>query len=195
VLAGELADAVATVLESAQNVQSRFQVMQSLVHSEYHWKLSNDRVIFGPLIAFLQECLTGLNFCDDTDRTRIGVALEEGLVNAAEHGNLELDSRLRREDRGKYLQLLRERLQQQPYSDRVVQFNVEISRDEARFIVRDEGKGFDPKGLPDPTKPENLLKASGRGVMLMRTFMDEVSYNEIGNEVTMIKRSLAAEGH
>ena len=43
--------------------------------------------------------------------------------------------------------------------------------------VKDEGKGFDPSNVPDPTKPENLLKDSGRGVYLMKVYMDEVSYN------------------
>ena len=55
-------------------------------------------------------------------------------------------------------------------------------------MIRDEGPGFDPDGLPDPTDPENLTKASGRGVLLIRTFMDEVRFNDTGNEITMIKR-------
>ena len=55
-------------------------------------------------------------------------------------------------------------------------------------MIRDEGPGFDPHTLPDPTDAENLLKPSGRGVMLIRTFMDMVGFNESGNEITMIKR-------
>jgi serine/threonine-protein kinase RsbW len=43
--------------------------------------------------------------------------------------------------------------------------------------VRDEGGGFDPKNIPDPTQPENLLKDSGRGIYLMRVYMDELQYN------------------
>jgi len=56
------------------------------------------------------------------------------------------------------------------------------------FIVRDEGPGFDPSALPDPTDPENLLKPCGRGVMLIRTFMDQVNFSAKGNEITMVKR-------
>ena len=59
--------------------------------------------------------------------------------------------------------------------------------------MRDEGRGFDYHGLPDPCDPENLTKASGRGVLLIRTFMDDVSFNERGNEITMvIKRNESA---
>ncbi|MDE3057282.1 MAG: ATP-binding protein [Bacteroidota bacterium] len=54
--------------------------------------------------------------------------------------------------------------------------------------VRDEGEGFDPRALPDPLHPENLLRESGRGVFLMKQMMDSVSYNETGNEVTMTLR-------
>ena len=64
-----------------------------------------------------------------------------------------------------------------------------ISETEATFVVRDEGPGFDVASLPDPTDPENLTKASGRGVILMRTLMDEVHYSTAGNTVTMIKRA------
>ncbi len=60
-------------------------------------------------------------------------------------------------------------------------------------IIRDEGKGFDPNSLPDPTDPVNLDKVSGRGLLLMRTFVDGVRFNECGNEVTLIKRRRPAE--
>ncbi|MGE0608143.1 MAG: ATP-binding protein, partial [Pirellulales bacterium] len=48
--------------------------------------------------------------------------------------------------------------------------------------------GFDPSKLPDPTDPANLEKASGRGLLLMRSFMDEVTYNATGNQITLVKR-------
>ena len=56
-----------------------------------------------------------------------------------------------------------------------------------RYVIRDEGPGFDPATLPDPTDPANLDRPCGRGLLLMRTFMDDVGYNRSGNEVTLIK--------
>ena len=60
-----------------------------------------------------------------------------------------------------------------------------ISHEGATFIIRDEGPGFDPNKVPDPTAPENLEAVCGRGIWLMRSLMDEVDYNETGNEVTL----------
>ena len=54
--------------------------------------------------------------------------------------------------------------------------------------VRDQGPGFDPTSVPDPTHPDNLTKPGGRGLFLMRKLLDEVSYNDRGNEVTLVLR-------
>ena len=54
--------------------------------------------------------------------------------------------------------------------------------------IRDEGEGFDPAKLPDPHEAANLEKASGRGVLLMRSFMDEVRFEDGGRSVTLVKR-------
>ncbi len=57
-----------------------------------------------------------------------------------------------------------------------------------RAKIRDQGVGFDPDTVPDPTLPENLARPCGRGLFLMRELLDEVSYNEQGNEVTLVLR-------
>jgi CheY-like chemotaxis protein len=57
-----------------------------------------------------------------------------------------------------------------------------------RCAIRDEGPGFDPAEIVDPTDPENLLKVSGRGLYLVSTFMDQVEHNDIGNEILMVKK-------
>ena len=157
-----------------------------MVRSDITFEIKNDRRLFSPLISYLQECLANLGALDEAERTRIGVALEEALVNAAEHGNLELDSALRASDRRAYVDLADQRRGCEPYRDRRVYVEAHLSRSEARFIVRDEGSGFDPGTLPDPRDPENLLKVSGRGVLIMRTFMDQVRFNPDGNEVTLV---------
>ncbi|MDP7269286.1 MAG: ATP-binding protein, partial [Pirellulales bacterium] len=77
------------------------------------------------------------------------------------------------------------------YKDRKIEVEIELSPTEAVVTVGDQGSGFDPTSLPDPTDPENLEKISGRGVLLMRSFMDVVEFNAQGNQVKMIKRRKA----
>ena len=115
--------------------------------------------------------------------------LLELLVNAIEHGNLEMSSELRESAGDEYRQVRLSRTTSAPYADRRVQLQIQLTSDELKVVVKDEGPGFDPSTLPDPTDAENLLKPSGRGLLLIRTFMDQVSFNETGNEVTMQKRS------
>ena len=68
----------------------------------------------------------------------------------------------------------------------IVEVSMLRGRVEAR--VRDQGLGFDPALVPDPTQPENLTKPCGRGLFLMRELLDEVTYNDRGNEVTLVLR-------
>jgi hypothetical protein len=105
------------------------------------------------------------------------------------HGNLEVSSDLREIDGGKpYSDLIRQRRTESPYCDRRVYISLKTTREEAIFVIRDEGPGFDPSLIPDPTDPDNFEKVSGRGLMLIQAFMDEVRHGANGSEITMIKR-------
>ena len=181
-----------TVLSAMETLREREQIRDLLQESEAYYVVGYDRGAPTALISHLQDSLAQANVGDDMDRLRIGTALAEALANAIDHGNLELDSRLREEDQGTYRRVGDERAAQAPYSQRRVHVRARLSPGEATFIIRDEGPGFDPGALPDPSDPENIIKPSGRGVMLIRTFMDEVSFNETGNEITMIKRGSAS---
>jgi CheY-like chemotaxis protein len=188
-LASHLLDVARPLLEAAAARRDRRQVLGTLIDYRACFRLDNDRTWFGPLVGYLQELVAAVLACGESELVQVGVALEEALVNAAEHGNLGLDSALRDGDRPSYFRLAGERRTQAPYRDRRVHLEVLLDPTEARFTVRDEGAGFDPSALPDPRDPRNLLKPSGRGVLLMRTFMDEVAYNPRGNEVTLVKRA------
>ena len=63
-----------------------------------------------------------------------------------------------------------------------------MTRHEAVYRIRDEGPGFDPARLPDPTDPARLERTTGRGLLLIRAFMDEVAFNGTGNQITLLKR-------
>lgn len=184
----DLVDTVEQVLAAAQTNRQHQRLLGCLARLESQFVLENDRALIPPLINYFQEQMARLQLCDQTTRVRVGVALEESLLNALYHGNLEVSSDLRQEDDGAYHRLADERRQAAPYRDRHIHLRATLSRHEAVFVVRDEGPGFDPARLPDPTDPTNLEKTSGRGLLLIQTFMDAIAYNPTGNELTMIKR-------
>jgi serine/threonine-protein kinase RsbW len=96
----------------------------------------------------------------------IDLAVRESVANAVKHGNKFDESKI---------------------------VEIRLSKDDGTFemSVRDHGAGFDPEEIPDPTDPENLLKASGRGILFMRAFMDEVEWTNAeggGTIVRMVKK-------
>ncbi len=188
VLSQRLLDTVHQVLELAVQQKTVTRLMNCMTRNHSTFELENDNGLIPPLVAHLLDATTRMGLCDEADRMRIGIALEESLVNALCHGNLEVGSDLRGDDDQAYYALLDERRNHPPYCDRRIHVDACISRVEAQFVIRDDGPGFDPNALPDPTDPANLEKAAGRGVLLMRSFMDDVSYNDRGNAVTLIKR-------
>ena len=97
--------------------------------------------------------------------SHLALVAREAAVNAVVHGN--------RYDAGKQ-----------------VTARFEADEDGLRIVIADEGAGLDEASLPDPLAPENLLRSSGRGIFLMRSFMDEVSFRSLspGTETTLIKR-------
>jgi serine/threonine-protein kinase RsbW len=109
----------------------------------------------------LLDRLTHLKWSED-ELFAVHLAVEEALMNALKHGNC-LDA-------SKYVHMV-----------------TELSERQVRIQITDEGSGFDPEDVPDPTLDENLEVPSGRGLMLMRAFMTRVEFNERGNQVTMEK--------
>jgi len=187
-LSQDLAETVENVLGVSKAIQNKERLLECLTQTESEFLLHNDLALIPSLIGHLQENLTRMNLCDEVGRLRVTVALQEALVNAIHHGNLEVSSTLREHDEKGYQALIKERIIQKPFRDRRIHVKAKESPLEAVYVVRDEGPGFDPSGLPDPTDPANVEKVSGRGLFLIRTFMDVVYHNETGNEITMIKR-------
>jgi CheY-like chemotaxis protein len=187
-LARDLLPTVESVLASAGAQRSNQRLMECLAATEWTFELDNDPSLLSSLADHLHQHVTKLGLCDETGRIRLTIALEEALTNALYHGNLELSSRLRQEDSDAFMTAAEERRRSSPYCERSIRVEASLSRNQAVYVIRDEGPGFDPSLVPDPTDPANLEQTTGRGLLLIRTFMDEVRHNASGNEITMIKR-------
>lgn len=111
------------------------------------------------LVSTLGEKLRSAEW-SEYERIRVLLAIEEALVNAIRHGN--------RFDRRKQVKVA-----------------YELSSAQIEIEIADEGNGFDPADVPDPTDPSRLTRPNGRGLLLMRRYMSRVDYNPSGNSVRM----------
>ncbi len=187
-LARDLAETLDGVLAASQSNRREQLVLDCVVHQETHYRLNNDIALIAPLVGHLEHQLERMRVCEPSGLVLVGVALHEALTNAILHGNLGLSSELRETNEKEYYRQIAERRTQPPWCERRVHVGVTLTGQEAVFVVRDEGEGFDPELLPDPTDPANLERVSGRGLLLIQTFMDRVEHNERGNQITMVKR-------
>ena len=128
---------------------------------KYDQQIASDPDLCAPIIAQLLDQLAIFGW-STKDSFAIHMAMEEVILNAIRHGN---ECR-----KGTFV-------------------HVTMELDDLQFssTVSDEGTGFDPAEVPDPTDNANLDKCSGRGVMLIKHFVDEVTYNACGNSVTLSK--------
>lgn len=197
-LADNLLDTVANVLALASAGRQQERLQESMTFIEAHFEIGNDPALVPPLVQDLQHLVTRMGLCDETSRIRVGVAVEEALLNAIYHGNLELTTEELADASANLLQedaadVIHERKQKPPYNERRLYIQTKITPQEALFTIRDEGPGFDPSALVDPADPTGLQREGGRGLVLMRTFMDETRFNDAGNEVTLVKRRDATD--
>jgi anti-sigma regulatory factor (Ser/Thr protein kinase) len=183
-LSKNLVNTVRHVLEMSHHVQVDSYLSSQPVSCNLAFVLENDIKLVGPLIEHLQGSMPSWS---DRDRLQIGMALDEAIVNAMHHGNLEVESSLRDNEHDEYYELIRKRNTQLPYCDRRVRIQAEFSDQHMCVQISDEGPGFDPSSIPDPTQAENLHKCRGRGLFLIRSFMDQVAHNRSGNQITMTK--------
>ncbi len=195
-LAADLCPAVASVLALAAGRSGEQRLSHCLTFEETHYQLDNEALLLPPLVHHLQLTAHQLNLVDDTDRLRLAKALFEALHNAIYHGNLELSAVEVAEARQSphSASALLARRQMSPYNQRHVTVSSNISADEGRFTIHDEGPGFDTRQTHrDQLDSSGLIRNNRHGLTLIYAFMDEVRFNARGNEITLIKRRVGAQ--
>lgn len=188
-----LIDTVDDVLALTRAKRSYERLVGSIQRTEFDFTLENDPDLFDPFVELFQQMVHGIGLCDDTDRYRVGMAIKEALANALYRGNLEISyEQMRGGGEGEVsdseLDIVRQRAAQPEYAQRRIGVRVHIDRDQAVFVIRDDGRGFDTSKIPTKGDLGMLDAEGGRGIVLMNAFMDQVTFNEQGNEVTLVKR-------
>ena len=184
-LRSDLQKTVAQILDMASYMRYTHDTKKLPAPKSVAFVLENETTLIGPAIEHMQS-----NFPEwsDRDRWQFAMAIDEALLNAMHHGNLEVSSELRDSDNEQdYYETIRDRKQKSPYCHRRVRVEAEFSDQHICVQISDDGNGFDISSIADPTNESNLHRVSGRGLFLIRSFMDQVSHNQAGNQITMCK--------
>lgn len=193
-LAEKLLETVEQVLSLRDADHHDERIVKYTTNTRFRFQLENDPTLIAPLVDRVQAGMIGMQLCSPTQRMHIGVALEEALLNALYHGNLELPQHRLGEVRkllheGKPSDLVEGRRNEQPYKDRKIHVAADFTRQRAQFVVGDEGSGFEVKAHL-PNSEGTMDDEGGRGLVLIKTFMDEVLFNDAGNEMRMTLKDL-----
>lgn len=124
-------------------------------------ELPSDLQSIERVVEYLLDRCREAGFATDRRWINLRVGVTEALANAVLYGN-------RRDPRKR------------------VRLEAWVTPESVRISVTDEGRGFDPDSVPDPTLPANILRSGGRGLFLIRKLMDRVEFNEAGNSITMV---------
>jgi serine/threonine-protein kinase RsbW len=162
----ELKEMVATVLDYKTRFVDKAEYLEGL-HEKIEFEVPSAISLMHIVLEYLINRVERIGVCKP-EQSNLFVALDEAFVNAVKHGN-------------KY------------DASKLVRVVADVSPAEAKFVIEDQGEGFDVNKIPDPLDPENLFKTSGRGVLFIYNIMDEVIYNDRGNRLTMIKKKAESQ--
>lgn len=184
---------VADVLSVLQSDESYSKLISTLTKNVFEFDMPNDPSLIAPLTGLLMQISSGLQVFGGMELVRLGMATEQAVLNAMYRGNLELNREQTPSDNsiihdGATNDLVEQRKSESPYAERRVYVSATATTEEIRIVVRDQGNGFDTSILPSPGNPEMLDASGGRGLVLMTSFVDSVTFNQKGNEVTLVKR-------
>jgi anti-sigma regulatory factor (Ser/Thr protein kinase) len=149
-----------------------------------HLRIPSRPEWIGPTVEFLRRKAVLCGACPAAEGGRLEVALHEALSNSVIHGNLEIPSALKEQGPTAFIETLAARAADPRYARRVVEIQVQYDGDHCRWVLTDEGPGFDVAAvLRRLEQPDAALLPSGRGILLMRAFLDGVEYCAGGRQV------------
>lgn len=188
-----LNDTIIDVLGVIRSDASYAKLISTLTKNVFIFEMPNDPELISPLVGLLMQVVSGMELLGGIELVRLGVAIEHAVLNAMLRGNLELTRDQTPSPRamiydGATNEVVQQRRREAPYSERKVHVEAIASDYAVRIVVGDRGPGFDTSKLPEAGDPEILDTKGGRGLVLMTSFVDQLLFNDKGNEVTLIKR-------
>lgn len=188
-LAMHLRDTVVRILSAAAADRIHSRLMHSLARCECRFVLENDAEMIDSLAAHVQEMLRCVPLGDESERLRVGIAVKHALLNAMFHGNLELPVDLPDLNSAEARLLIERRRGEPPYLERHVVLDASISPEAVTVTIQHHGPGFDGAACDAPLEMSVTAGHFVRGLILMRSIMDEVRFGASGQSVTLVKRA------
>lgn len=162
--------------------------LKGLLKETRHFSFRCDELDIGSIVRHLTDRLVPMGFASPANVDVISVAFHEALVNALEHGNLELDSSMKSDvftETDPYTALRLERLSDEHFASRMVDVFMESMPDRFVVTITDQGPGFDTSRVAYAAE-DSLNKQTGRGLALIQMVLDEVTFNERGNQIRLV---------
>ena len=199
-LASSLVETVEQVLAVSGRQRINDCLLTQSMEARYSFELENDQNLILAMVDFLTKEMVAVGTGGNTEQRQASIALEEAMLNAMFHGNLELDStqvqRARRAfHQGGVSKEVEKRVVMAPYRDRRLFVAIELSKQQVKMKVRDQGNGFDTKErFANAGQLEQFSGSSesGRGLTLIKSFSDKVQFDQAGNTILM---TLNIEAH
>jgi len=187
-------DQIAALIDKylSQTINKKFDydLIELMYEESRTYMLPNNLYVINPFVSELMEMLKRFKELETKDLFAIRLCVYEMLVNAVEHGNLEIDFSLKNEllnSNVNYLEFVQKRSKEPKYKNRKVMFKYEYSPEKLKFVIEDQGNGFESakykKKMQGP-----IDSLHGRGIIISKVHMDEIKYNDKGNRVTLVKK-------
>lgn len=189
--AEDVANSAETAIAPLREEMHAQKVFCCIVQESREFLIPSDEPAIGPVVDILVENLTRAGVCSMIESRLVAMALTEAIANAMYHGNLNISPRLKLDlSAAEFLEEIRKRKKIEEFNARKIRIRCDLTPAEVKYVISDDGEGFDHReALSAAVTPADLDSHEGRGLFLLRSIMDEVTYNEKGNEVTLIKRA------
>ena len=197
-----LNDTIVDVLGVIRSDASYAKLISTLKKNVFVFDLPSDPELISPLVGLLMQVSAGMELLPSIEMVRLGVAVEHALTNAMLHGNLEIPrdkqpshGQLARE--GMINDAMKERLSQEPYKSRETHVEATASEHAIRIVITDQGPGFDTSNVPQAgeldasslaASADGVGQADKQGLLLIASFVDQMWFNDEGNQITLVKR-------
>jgi len=187
----DLVQSVFHLVDLHRDFRTADEGLRGLVNERRHFLFRSDELDVASLVRHLTDRLVPMGFASPSNLDVIAMAFHEALVNALEHGNLELLSNLKGDLFAKedpYVALRTARMADPAYAGRLIEVRLAMDTERFELEISDEGKGFDASRMSPLAGDSDMVPHCGRGLPLILLVMDEVHFNDKGNQIRMVLR-------